>query len=138
MRSNRRQSRLHTGPRRGALVIIVMICLLLVSLIGTSLVKLALAQRAQTLREQLRLQANWLAESGVDRAAARLSASPDYEGEEWRLKTAEAINGKPGRVIIKVSLDTNLLNRRVVSVVADYPSQTEQRARVHKQVVIDL
>ena len=120
------------------MLIIVMVCLLLVSMIGASMLKLTFALRQQIQREQLRLQATWLAEAGVERAAALLMTNQNYVAEDWRLKADDAINGKPALVKIRVEADAKIVNRRVVFVVADFPSDSDQRARVSKRVVIDL
>ncbi len=119
-------------------MIIVMVCLLLVSIIGASMLKLTFALRQQIQREQLRLQAIWLAEAGVERAAALLMTDKNYVAEDWSLEAENAINGKPALVKIRVEADEQIVNRRVVSVVADYPSDSHQRARVSKRVVVDL
>ena len=45
----------------------MMICLLLVTVVFGSLLKVALAETDQVRHEQARRQAHWLAESGVER-----------------------------------------------------------------------
>ena len=137
LRNVKRDSPPFRSRRRGAIILIVMVCLLLISMIGASLLKLATAQRKQSRREQLRLQAAWLAESGVERAAVKLVADSKYSGETWELKADELGAGRPGRVRIEVKPDDRNSNRHVVSVVADFPSNTEQRARVSKRVFMD-
>ena len=122
-----------TDGRRGAAILIVMVCLLLASMLGASLVNLALAQRKQARRAQLHLQATWLAESGLERAAAQLARDPEYAGETWKLPE----NGPAGLVRIEVNKDEANTNRRVVRVVADYPRDTAHRARVSKQVLVE-
>ena len=127
-----------THARRGALALIAMIALLLVSVIGASLLQSAVAMRRQTEREQWRLQAAWLAESALDRAAAKLRASPEYSGETWTL-TAEDLGGLDGAVVtIKVNAAADRLERRIVSVVAHYPPDADQRAQAEKESSIDL
>ena len=78
-----------SSSRRGVVVLFALIALLLTSVIGGSLLKTALAQRRFALREQTRLQSIWLAESGIERAAARLSRDPNYTGETWSVSASD-------------------------------------------------
>lgn len=123
-------------PRRGAIALIAMITLVLVSMIGASLLKSALAQRRQMDRERCRVQAEWLAEAGLERAAAMLRGNADYSGETWKI-AAESLGGaEPGEVQIAVTPDAQQPSQRKISVIADYPVNIEHRARVSKQTVL--
>ncbi len=124
--------------RRGGVMVAVMLCVLVVSLISVSLVKLALAQRRQVRRAELQLQAECLAQSALDRAATRIQADPNYSGETWE-RSAESFPGNRAGVvrIVVASVDAKTTQRRV-SVVADYPAGTEQRARVSRETTIEL
>src|SRR5262245_49285586 len=62
-----------TPGRRGAFLIVALICLVIATLLLGSLLKLATVQHRQMLSEQARLQAEWLAESGLARAAHKLA-----------------------------------------------------------------
>ncbi len=126
------------GNRRGALLLIVLVCLLLAMMIGGSLLKLALTQRQQIQREELRLQSAWLAESAIDRAASRIRQNPEYAGEQWDLPAEAFGRQHRGSVRIEIKAAPGLPSRRYVTVVADYPSGTDQRARVRKRVAVEL
>ena len=126
------------ADHRGAVLLIMMICLLLTTMIGGSLLKLALTQRQQSRRENLRLQAAWLAESAIDRAAAQIRADAAYSGEEWKPPAEAFDQRRSGSVRIQVEAHPTKSYRRRVTVVADYPSGTDQRARVRKNVTIDF
>ena len=76
-------------PRRGMTVVAVLVCLLVMMLLGAALLKLALAEREQQPRSERRLQAEWLVESGLERARARLAADASYAGETWPLSAAD-------------------------------------------------
>ena len=53
---------------RGVAIVPVLVCFVLILLMMTVVLKIALAQRARLQGEERRLQAEWLAEAGLDRA----------------------------------------------------------------------
>jgi type II secretory pathway component PulK len=124
--------------RRGAALIAAMIAVLLASAIGTILLKTALAQRRTAIREQRRQQSIWLAESAIDRAAAKLSRDGKYAGETWTVSAAD-LGGRDGaRVVIKVAGVQSAAGLRTVSVTAEYPHDSPHRSRTTKSVTVDL
>ena len=62
-----------------------------------------LAERERSRKAEQRLQAEWLAESALQRAAARLSAKSDYSGEVWNISATELGGADAGRVEIKIA-----------------------------------
>lgn len=115
-----------------------MIALLLASVIGVALLKTALTQRRLARREQDRAQSEWLAESGVERAAALLAGNAGYKGETWSLAAKELGGDKAGRVVIEVAPVSSDPNRRRITVTADFPAGTQQRSRTSKVIEIDV
>jgi len=146
------QSQLRKRCRRALTSIAVLVCLIVITLIGASLLKVALAQRSQTGVEERRLQSEWLAESGLDRALARLSADRNYSGEEWSIfaedlsLSAGVQAGQPAGAaarpvaLVKINVDrpAENPNRRGIRVRADYPLDPPTRSRHTKHVLIDL
>ena len=85
-----------------------------------------------------RLQAMWLAESGLQRASVRLAGSADYTGETW-VVSAESLGGdRDGRVEICVEPVADEPNARRVHVTADYPAESEYRKRHSKHIQLSL
>lgn len=124
--------------RRGAAIIPVLVCFILIMLISAALLQLVFAERGLDRQEERRLQAEWLAEAGLERAAARLSASRDYKGETWEV-AADDLGGKDaGRLTIAVETPKDEQALRRVIVQADYPTVPERRARQRRSLVIDL
>lgn len=123
-------------PRRGVLLVIALICLLIVSMIGMTVLRTAATQRRQTLREQLRIQADWLAEAGLERAAARWAADADYDGETWQIPASE-LDGRHAAVV-RITLRPMKADpeRRMVSITAEFPKDDVQRARSSKQALL--
>lgn len=123
--------------RRGAFLVAAMIALLLASMIGAALLQLALAQRRQIQREETRLQADWLAESGLERAALRLSADAGYEGELWEIPADEldGLRGASVRIVLEPVPDPPEARR--VSVTAHFPVESNARAQISKSLVMN-
>jgi type II secretory pathway component PulK len=120
--------------RRGAVMLYALVCLMLLSLIGASLLKLATAQRHQVRREQSRMQAAWLAEAGIERAVALLADDADYAGETWELSADDIGGADAASVQIEVVTTEADSRQRTVAVTAEYPNDADRRARVSKQV----
>ena len=124
--------------RRGMALLIVLAAIGLASALGMSLLKLTMAQRQQAEQEQFLAQARWLTESAVNEAAARLKADPKFAGRTWPVAAKEL----GGRHVANVSIDVkpveNSPQRRQVTVIADVPAESEQRARVRVVRFVDL
>jgi Tfp pilus assembly protein PilV len=137
-------------PSRGMTVVAVLVCLIIVTLISGAVLKVGLAQRDLARSFERRLQAEWLAESGVERALARLAGDRDYTGETWTVSaldlgqnaavTAGADKPDSAAAVITIAVERVPANssRRRVKVQADYPRDPPRRSRHTKQVTIDL
>jgi len=124
--------------RRGAVLIVVLACLAVTLLVMVSLLRLAAAERSQMQVGAWQAQARWLAESALERAAARLAADPKYNGETWSL-AAEALGGRDGAAVkIEVETPTGQPARRLVRVQADYPDHPHLRVRQSRQLAVEI
>jgi hypothetical protein len=95
------------------------------------------AKRIVTQRRSRRLaeehvQADWLAEAGVRRAAAQLIVDADYTGEEWRI--AADVLGRPSSatVVIRVEAGNSAGQLQLVAQVR-YPNE-QPRVQFTKSV----
>lgn len=127
------KSRDRTVPRRGTVLLVAMVCLSLVTLVLGGLLRLAVAHRRQVQQAHTLRQAEWLAEAGVERAAHRLSADPNYAGETWRLDEDDLGTGHAGQVVIAVGPEPSG-GRRPVRVEATYPVASRRFSRRTIQV----
>ena len=124
--------------RRGAALIVAMICAVLVTLMLSTMVKITLTRAQQARHREQALQADWLAEAGVERAQAMLTAQPDYQGETWAIE-AETLGGPyHGAVTITVAAIPENPQARDVRVQADYPAGQTERIRKSKQIKMIL
>ncbi|MEX2285766.1 MAG: hypothetical protein WD648_01675 [Planctomycetaceae bacterium] len=124
--------------RRGGVLVVAMICLVLISLILSSLLKLSTMHHRQMRYEQQQLQADWLAESGLERAAGRLAADRNYSGETWKVSAADLGQQDGGEVQISLAAVADRPEVRAISVVAIYPSESSQFAQRSHQVTVRI
>lgn len=129
-------AKIENSRRRGAVLVMVLVCMMVALVILTSLVKLAAAGRRMTDRQAWQVQATWLAESGLERAAWRLAADANYKGETWTLSADQMAAADAAVVRIEVETIPEQPNRRLVRVRADYPDHPQHRARQTKQAVV--
>jgi type II secretory pathway pseudopilin PulG len=139
-------------PSRGMTVVAVLVCLIIVTLISGVVLKVSVAQRELARSQERRLQTEWLAESGAQRAMARLARDHDFTGETWSLsahdlgRSEQAPTGTSpakaetpaARITISVERVTASANRRRVHIQADYPLDAQGRSRHTKEIMIDL
>lgn len=124
-------------PRRGAIAIIAMIAILLASAVGAAVLKTSLADRQVVQSQQDRLQADWLAESGLARADARLASDPEYRGETWTIPAGELGDLARGSVVIRVESDAGRPRVRRVTAAAVYRRGESVQSRSTKTVDVE-
>jgi len=126
------------GKRRGVILILVLACLAIASVLLITGIKLALslhrAQRTFGWSEQ----AQWLAESGMERAAAQLAADADYSGETWKISGKDLGGDDAGTVKIEIKPVPEHDNRRQVKVEADFPDDPLYRVRYSKELTLEV
>jgi type II secretory pathway component PulK len=119
-------------------LIIVLVALGLTAVIGGALLQMAGMERSLLAARAQESQARWLAESGVERAAAKLAGDHEYAGETWSLAEEELGVRGAGQVTIKIETDAAIPNRRRVAVEAVFPSGATSPKRYVKQVELEL
>ena len=124
--------------RRGFIAVALVMTLAVVTILGGSLFRAVVLRRADLRSAERRLQAEWLAQSGMGRAMARLSKEPDYAGETWELTAAEFGGRGDGAVVIKVEAVTGKPSLRLIRVRADYPKAEARRARESIEQTIEF
>lgn len=133
-----RNPSLPNGRRRAMISVAALIALFVVGLVCVGLVKVAFSRRVEVGLRERRSQAEWLAESGLDRAMARLAASTDYPGETWNLSAEEFGGRGTATVDIRVEKVADRPDRRSVHIQADYPAGSNLRARRSRDMTVAL
>jgi hypothetical protein len=112
-----------------------MICLVLTSGLLATLLKMAVLSRKAAQMEAHALQAKWLAESALDRAAAKLSDDANYRGETWTISPKDLGGSVGGEVIIAVKPGKQATLREVEAI-ARFPSENSRGVKRTKRIVI--
>lgn len=135
--------------RRGAVLAMALVTLLVVGLIAGLMVERYLATHRQGLREVQQLQAEWLAEAAVARGLAMRQADGEYSGETWRVDLLdEPENGEgpargasgpkfAGVAIIRVE-PAEEDGTIIIVAQARYPDHESQRALVERTYTLPL
>lgn len=80
--------RSHCKSRRGAVLIVAIVCLSIATAIAIAGVRHALMARRQARLDQQLRQTELLLDAGLRRAIKALSVDPEYQGERWALDPA--------------------------------------------------
>src|SRR5688572_6812494 len=78
-----RRFRKHHPLRRGAAMLVCLALLAVIMIVGMTMLKQVASRQMGIRAQQRRLQSDYLAESAVGRAAARLARDPEYASETW-------------------------------------------------------
>jgi type II secretory pathway pseudopilin PulG len=120
------------------MLISVLVCLSVAMLLFASWLQAGLQERRQVRAQQDRMQAELLALSGLERAAAQLATNADYQGETWNLEPAAFGGPSGGKVEIQVTRPSDDAGSRRVRVVADFPAEGTAQARRSKEITMVL
>ena len=125
-------------PQRGAALMAVLVCLLVAGLAVLGMLRGAVTEQRQLRDQRQHLQAERLAEAGMDRACAQLQVSAAYSGETWRIAANELGGPSAATVTIRVAAVADGKNERRVFVQSDYPDDSLRRTRKTREKVITL
>lgn len=128
----------HSRNHRGSTIFAVLVALMVVMALAGLLVQSIVARQRQLRREEQRAQCQWLAESAVERAVARLKGDAKYAGEDWLVPADELGSEKAGLVKIQVEPVKGSPDRRQVKIEANYPDDPVHRIAIRKELLVDL
>lgn len=131
----RMASRVHrTSSRKGSAIVFALVALLVASMLIASLLRTSSMSHRQLLRDEFRIQANWLADAGCERALVRLQNQPDFTEETWNVPAEQLGLERTAVVRLKVTADTANPSQRIVSVVAEYPHGNPDLVRIEREM----
>jgi hypothetical protein len=116
----------------------VVVTIAIFTVVLAAVARLALAERRSLENRLWSIQAGWLAESALERAAARLTTTASYRGERWQVAADELDGRHAAVVLITVEPVPGQRDLRLVRAQADYPDHPQQRARQTRQAVVGV
>jgi type II secretory pathway component PulK len=119
--------------RRGTALAVALCTLLIVMLVAGAVVRMLLSSERQSRRNQEELQAQWLGDAALMRAAAQLHVQSDYTGGTWRPPGRPGPADRRGIAEIRVEQDASRRDLRRIIVVAHYPDHEFQRATAERE-----
>jgi hypothetical protein len=123
--------------RRGAMLVMVLVCLLVsMSLLG-GMVRTAMEARRQLHAARDLQQTEWLVQAGADRAAYQLAQDAAYRGETWRLSLNGGGRDADAAVVIEANRDADDEHWQV-RVGAEYPAGSERSIRRARTFVVQI
>jgi type II secretory pathway pseudopilin PulG len=124
-------------------MVMAMVALVVVTMLAASLstTMLALHRQSRVLEQQM--QAEWLADSAVQRTAAQLARDPNFAGETWtatpQVKAGESEADTPhGVVVIRVERIDDAPGERRVTIAARYPDDPLRRVLATRETTIQV
>ena len=120
-------------PTSGFVLAFVLICLTVITLALTTMISRVSLGRHHVIQRQRQVQAQWLAESAVDRAAAQWQRDPAYRGETWQLASETIGNRGSAQAVVEVEPDSAGTSA-TIRVTVVYPQQSKGAVRCTKQV----
>lgn len=131
----RKQHRSRSVSRRRGIAAIIVIAVLAMTIAfaGVWARRIVMERRAARRAEEQQ-QARWLAEAGVRRAAARLSADPAYTGETWLIDAAEIDRPSSAEIEISIVPGDSATAPATLVAKARYPLD-EPRVRSTKSII---
>jgi hypothetical protein len=122
-----------TMKRQGAVLVVAMVCLLVVTAIIGTMIRGTLRNHRQLRSEKDLRQAELLLDAGVARASKRLAANPDFRNETWSLQPDAITGAGEGLVIIELS-GTEAQDSLTARISAEYPAGNELSVRRSRSV----
>jgi len=127
--------RSRSAPKRGIVVVAILVVfsvsLLLFGLWSRSVVR----EHRSLSNQQFRIQAERLAEAGIERGIAARKANADYAEETWPVPAAQLDKTHAAQVRIRVTSTSNAGNIRYEAT-SEFPVGALHRAQITKSVEI--
>jgi type II secretory pathway component PulK len=117
-------------------VLLGLVLLVVIAIVAGTMIQGGASRRRQLILEERRVQAEWLVESGLQRAAVRLARSGDYTGETWVIPTGEIDGEHEALVQISVEKVQGQESERRIRIDAEFPRADDRRVRQERIFVI--
>lgn len=115
MINSHRMKRSHVR-RSGAILVCVLACIVIVTGVLVSMVRISLTSRRELRHQEQLYQTQLLLDAGINRCRMQVSAQPDYQGETW--DTSGAIARFPSskvQIMVSPSSENSYLKIEIVA-----------------------
>ena len=126
------------ASRRGAVLMLILVCLLLLTMTTGVLLRAALLHREHSHTALPQSQARWLAHAAAEAATVQLKDDPSWSGESWTISAEELAGSDAARLTVSVSQVVGRPDSRLVAITVDYPPDEPHRAHIGQQLRVDL
>ncbi len=129
-----KRRRSQRAKRGGFLMLTTLVCVALVVAMAGLMARMFVVHSQYGRAQFRRMQCQWLVDSGIERAAARLAADAEFTGETWRIEPEELDGQNAALVHIDVASDPTKPEDWLITVQADYPAEQPTRVRQTRTV----
>lgn len=123
-------------PRRGSILVCVIVCISIATALVAAMTRSALRNHRQIRVDQQLRQVELLVEAAGRRAVAKLTLSPSYTGETWVLAPETLPSFPSAQVEIKVSSARDASRR--IRLIAILPANADRPVRRSDEFVFRL
>jgi Tfp pilus assembly protein PilX len=127
-----------SADRRGVVLAAALVAFLATAAVLFALLKTVVNHQREVRDQRQSLQAQALADAGIDRGVAQLRRSDAYRGETWHVPDSQLDGTATADVEIRVEAVADHPDQLHLFVQADYPSDPIHRARQSRQATIKL
>jgi type II secretory pathway component PulK len=122
--------------RKGVVLAAALIAFAVVTATLFAILKGVASQHHELQREMQVVQADYLADAGLQRALTQLQRDSSYHGETWRLSEDEFDGVTSGTVLIEVNRSSGNDAAITIRSQADYPNDEIHRIRKTREITI--
>lgn len=133
-----RSSKNISGRKKGFIIILVLVSLIVASMFAGVMIRQSMMTEKQSERELNHIQANWLVESGIERAFNQMRSNQDYAGETWKITESELNTDEPAEVLISIDENQEEEKSRQLVVKATYPVNSVFRSVISKTIPLNI
>ena len=148
MKSNLNNTIYIRSQRQGTTIIVVIAFYAVAVTLFAVWIRTTLSHQRQARFWHEKVQATWLADAGMRRAAARLTIDPDYSGEHWQIEADQLGSNQAAAVEIRIEkiespsetikLVDGTANRVRIVTIAELPVGNNRHVRRTKSTEISL
>jgi type II secretory pathway component PulK len=132
------QRRSDAARRRGTVIAAALVEFLVAAAILFAVLQSVVGHHRQLLKARHEVQAQWLAQAGIDRAVAQLGKSASYQGETWHVPAEELDGMDAAEVQIRVERVAENSDELHLTVEARDPSDPIHCVKQTREVTIHL